>query len=98
MSQDVTQNLTGGELISAAQVRELLANQHVLHGMFGRVFERMGGEEFLLDWAQDNPGRFLSMLVKMTPTVQPTTGVQGDVHLHVHHSLAPTELDVVAEQ
>jgi hypothetical protein len=86
------------DIVTAEQVRELLANQHVLHGMFGRVFERLGGEDFLMEWAEDNPGRFLSMLVKMTPTVQPTTGHVGDVHLHVHHSLAPTELDVVSEQ
>ena len=79
-------------------LNEVLDQQHVLHGAFGRVYDRLGGEEFLYGWAEDNPGRFLSMLVKMTPAVQPTAGIQGDVHLHVHAALAPTELDVVSEQ
>ena len=74
-------------------VRTALEGQHAIHGMFGSVFERLGGEEFLYEWALDNPGRFLGMLTRMTPGLAPTTGMQGDVHLHVHQSLGPTALD-----
>ncbi len=83
---------------SVSDVRQALSAQHAIHGMFGSVFERLGGEEFLLEWAQDNPGRFLGMLTRMTPGLAPTTGLQGDIELHVHATLAPTELDVVSDQ
>jgi hypothetical protein len=83
---------------SARALTEALSAQHIFHGMLGRVYERMGGEDFLFEWAQDNPGRFLTMLASSTPSVAPTQGITGDVTLHVHATLAPTELDVVSEQ
>lgn len=79
-------------------VRSALEGQHAIHGVFGRVFDRLGGEEFLYDWAEENPGRFITLIVGMTPNLTPMNSVQGDVHLHVHASLQPTELDVVSEQ
>ena len=75
------------------QIKQALSAQHAIHGMMGRVFERLGGEDFMFEWAQDNPGRFLGMLVKATPGLAPTQGLQGDVHLHVHNTLGPSELD-----
>ncbi len=84
--------------VDAHDVTEVLSSQHALHGMFGRVFERLGGEDFLYEWAEDNPGRFLSMMTRMTPGLAPTQGLGGDVQLHVHATLAPTQLDVVSDQ
>jgi hypothetical protein len=71
-----------------------LGAQHAMHGLFGNVFMRLGGEDFVYEWARDNPGRFITLLTKMTPGLMPTSGVQGDVHLHVHQTLVPTELDI----
>ena len=83
---------------SVAKVRQSLAAQHPIHDMFGEVFEELGGKEFLVDWARDNPGRFISIFTKMTPGLQPQAVHQGDVILHVHPALAPTELDVIDSQ
>jgi hypothetical protein len=70
-----------------------LGAQHAMHGLFGNVFLRLGGEDFIYEWARDNPGRFITLLTKMTPGLMPTAGHQGDVHLHVHQTLVPTDLD-----
>ena len=75
-----------------------LSQQHAIHGMFGRVFDRLGGEEFLFDWAQENPGRFITLMTQMAPRVAPTSAIQGDVTIQVNAALKPTELDVVSDQ
>ena len=87
---------------STKAVVEQLQGQHAIHGIFGRVFERWGGEDRLLDWADENPGRFITLMVGMTPSMTPMNSVSGDVHLHVHQSLVPSALDgekaVVSDQ
>ena len=90
MSQSLSKQSPDG---LSREVTHALENQHAIHGLFGRVFERMGGEEFLFQWAQENPSRFLTLLTKMTPTLTPMSGIQGDVNVHVHQSLIPTQLD-----
>jgi hypothetical protein len=75
-------------------VCQQLEAQHPLHGVLGRVWDRKGGEDFVADWADENPGAFIKMVMACTPSMQPMTTVQGDVVLHVHPSLAPTALDV----
>ncbi len=75
------------------RVKEVLHSQHAIMGIFGNVFERLGGEEFLYTWAFDNPTKFITLMTKMVPTLQPTTGLQGDVNLIVHPTLVPSELD-----
>ena len=74
-------------------IKAALGAQHAIHGMFADVLSDLGGKDFVLEYARDNPGRFLMMLVKMTPNLMPTTGFQGEVNLHVHNDLAPSELD-----
>ena len=80
-----------GKVVS--KVRESLERQHAIHGVFGRVWDRLGGEEFLYEWAEENPGRFITLITKMTPGLAPTSGFQGKVVLHVDASLTPTALD-----
>lgn len=77
----------------ALSIREQLETQHPIHGMLGRVYERLGGEDFVAQWAEENPGPFIRLFVGTTPAMQPLNTVQGDVHLHVHPALAPTQLD-----
>ena len=74
-------------------IRQQLETQHPIHGMLGRVYERVGGEDMVVEWAEENPGAFIRLFIGTTPSMQPMNHVQGDVHLHVHHALAPTELD-----
>ena len=75
--------------LAVAQLR----SQHGLHGVLANVFDSLGGEDFILEWAEDNPGPFIKLLFAATPTMQPVSGVQGDVNLIVHHTLGPTSLD-----
>lgn len=81
-----------------AKVRTALEGQHAIHGIFGSVFQRLGGEDFLYDWAEENPGRFITLLTKMTPGLAPTQGFQGDLNLHIHHSLGTTALDDLQDE
>jgi len=76
-----------------SKVKEVLHSQHAIMGIFGNVFERLGGEQFLYEWAEDNPTKFIMLMTKMVPTLQPSSGLQGDVKLIVHPSLVPSELD-----
>ena len=80
------------------RVVDELGGQHAVHAMLGRVFERMGGEDFLLEWALENPGKFITLLTRCTPNMTPVNAISGDVNLVVHQALAPTDLDVIAEQ
>ncbi len=74
-------------------LKERLHAQHPLHGMMADVFEELGGEEFLLTWAEDNQTEFIRMMLKLAPPAIPK-GQTGAIHLHVHSDLQPTELDI----
>ena len=77
-----------------------LGNQmRATHPLMGVMFEvAMEGSEDIRDMfrnlKEDNPNGYLKMLVNFVPSVAPVTGVQGEVHLHVHQSLGPTALDI----
>lgn len=73
-------------------LRDRLQSQHPLHGMMADVFEELGGEEFLLSWAEENQTEFIRMMLKLAPPAIPK-GQQGGIHLHVHSDLQPTALD-----
>lgn len=77
-----------------------LANQHPFHAMLGRVFQKFGGEERVVQWADENPGAYIRLMMGTTPSMQPMQHIQGDVNLHVHATLGPTALDgsIVDEQ
>lgn len=74
-------------------IKDQLANQHSLHGLMGEVFEDLGGKEFLMTWAEENPDKFINHLMKLAPPAIPK-GQQGSIHLHVHNDLVPGALDV----
>jgi hypothetical protein len=75
------------------KVKEVLHSQHAIMGIFGNVFERLGGEQFLYEWAEDNPTKFITLMTKMVPTLQPSQGLQGDVRITVHPALGASPLD-----
>ena len=72
---------------------DVLRSQHALMGIYGNVFERLGGEQFLYEWASDNPSKFLSMIVKMVPNIAPTQGIVGDINIRISSDLPRTALD-----
>ena len=74
-------------------VKSQLSSQNALHSMFANVLDRMGGEDFLNEWAEDNPTRFLNLMVKMTPGLMPTASLTGDINIRIHNDLGPSSLD-----
>ena len=83
-----------------AQLRTVLEGQHAIHGIFGRTLEQLErkaidetGNGFVYNWAEENPGRFITLLVKMTPNLAPLQGMQGDINLTVNNNLITTALD-----
>jgi len=70
-----------------------LQGQHAVHGILGEIYEAWGGTQRVLEWADENPGRYITLLMKTVPSMQPIAHVQGDVNLHVHNTLGPTVLD-----
>lgn len=74
-------------------VVDQLGSQHAIHGLMGSVFDRLGGEDWLLDWAKEHETQFVKMLVSSTPSMAPLNTVSGDVHVHVHSELKPSDLD-----
>ncbi len=70
-----------------------LEQQHPFHGMLGRVFDRVGGEDRVVEWADENFGSYMRMMVAVTPSVAPTQGMQGEVHLTINNNLVMTALD-----
>jgi hypothetical protein len=75
------------------RLRKQLSSQNAIHGLFGEVFEELGGRAFLQEWAEDNPSRFISLFVKMTPGLIPTAGLTGDINITIHNDLGPSPLD-----
>jgi hypothetical protein len=76
---------------------EQLRTQHPAHAIVGDIWEMVGGTQWAANWARENPGGYMKILMSATPTVSPMNHVQGDVVLHVHPSLAQ-EKEVVDEQ
>jgi hypothetical protein len=71
----------------------VLHSQHALMGIWGNVFDRLGGEQFLFEWAQDNPTKYLTMLTRMVPTLAPSQGIQGDINIRISNDLPRGALD-----
>jgi hypothetical protein len=72
---------------------QVLRSQHALMGIFGNVFERHGGEEFLYEWAGDNPTKFINLLCRMVPNLAPSQGLQGDLNIRISADLPRSALD-----
>lgn len=92
-------------MANALKVREQFQNQSAVHEMLGNVLVKMEeraqeelGHGFVEDWAWENPGSFIKLIAGSTPSIAPVSAVQGDVVLHVHPTLAPTDLDIVSDQ
>ena len=77
----------------AERVKDILNSQHAIMGIFGNVFVELGGQQFLLEWARDNPTKYITLLTKMVPTMSPVSGFQGDVNITINPALPRTSLD-----
>jgi hypothetical protein len=83
---------------TVARLQTQLQSQNAIHGLFGEVFEEMGGRAFLKEWAEDNPSRFITLFVKMVPGLIPTASLTGDIKISIHNDLGPSALDGEAEE
>ena len=75
------------------QIKDIMSAQHAVHGMMADVFEELGGQVFLKEYAEENPRWFLTMFLKSTPNILPQAGIQGDVNITINENLIPTKLD-----
>jgi hypothetical protein len=94
-SSNTTNELSMGGVMSDRRLVEKLEEQHPIHGLWGRVYERWGGEDRLLSWADENPTKFVTLMTKMVPTMSPINTIQGDVNIVVNPALQPSKLDLV---
>ena len=74
-------------------VKKQLAAQNPIHSIFANVLEKMGGEPFIQEWAEDNPTAFVKTLVGMAPGLVPTASLTGDINIRIHNDLGASPLD-----
>jgi hypothetical protein len=84
-------------------VSEAFQHSHPLHRAFAKVWEELGGGDFLRDWAEDHPTEFVNVMLRLTPAPNTPLGAkENSMHLHVHPGLQAGPLDggdkVVATQ
>ena len=72
---------------------QVLHSQHALMGVYANVFQRLGGEDWILEWARENPSKYLNQLTRMVPNLQPTQGIQGEVNIRISNDLPRSALD-----
>ena len=75
------------------RIKQVLTAQHAMHGMLAEVFEDIGGQVALTEYAAENQRWFYSSFFKLTPTLAPTVGMQGDINLTINNHLTRTALD-----
>ena len=79
-------------------LEEKMGGQHPFHGVLAEVFERIGGIEAMIDWAEDNPAMFYQMMAKAAPPPSQNRGGSGDgggttVNVVLPQGLNPGPLD-----
>ena len=83
-------------------LRDAFADASPLHQMFIDTLDELGGLDFMVGWAEENPNQFMEILIRLAPPVSSPTGSSAGgqvVNLNLHPGLAPGPLDgVVSEQ
>jgi hypothetical protein len=94
MSKDIEGELLPADPLMARFV-QTMTSQNAYHGLMARTLNEVMEEDpdYLREFARNFPNRFLTLLQRSQPNMMPQQGLQGDVHLHVHQSLIPTDLD-----
>lgn len=81
-------------------LREKMRNQHPFHERLALIYDQMGGDAALLEWAEDNPTQFYQLMMKASPPPLPNQGKQGGLSLTLvlPEELRPGPLDVTPIQ
>jgi len=80
-------------LTNEERIVPVLSDQHPIAGLIGEVFMDLGGKEFMRSWAEENPSRFMQMVVKQQPVSAPTTPKESTLTIRIESSLGRTVLD-----
>ena len=69
---------------------------HPFHTMLSEVLMDLGGKDFIADWAEDNPGEFINIMVKLAPMHQTSQGGSTGpvINLNLPAGLEPGPLDI----
>ena len=76
----------------APQLRRACDKPEDIAQTFVDVFNDLGGHQFLLEWAEDNPGAFLNHMKTLAPRQQQVTQDTKAV-LTIRHALPRSKLD-----
>ncbi len=63
-----------------SQLVRNLQQQHPLHGEFAEVYEDLGAQQHLKEWADENPTDFYRMFTQMAPKPQQVKH-SGKIHI-----------------
>lgn len=69
--------------------------------LLGRTLDELGGLDFVVGWAEENPSDFMRLVMAANPPPQQSShGGNGGVHIHMPPGLGPGPLDItpVSEQ
>ena len=61
--------------------------------LMGAALEGVGGVSFVQEWAEENPGEFMQMLLATNPPSHPGGSSGNTINLNMHPALAPGPLD-----
>jgi len=79
-----------------ALVTDALKDNHPLHGLLADVLEELGGMEFVVTWAEENPTAFMQMIMASIPNHSAPSG-DAKLQLHIHPGLQAGPLDIQGE-
>lgn len=65
-----------------------MARHHPIHGIFGAVFEEVGGQAKMVDWAQKNYTEFVKIFARMAPAAQADLSIK-EMNIRVDSALVP---------
>ena len=71
---------------------EAMQAAHPINGVFGEVFEELGGADMLAQWAKENYSQFIKIFSRMAPTATPENHT-SQINIQVNAQLGPSPLD-----
>jgi phage terminase large subunit-like protein len=82
-------------LATQKQVAKAFAEGSPMQQLFGAVFERLGGLDFMEEWAEEHPGEFMRLFIAVNPPLTHNNS-GGGVVININPELA-APIDVKAE-
>ena len=65
-------------------LQDALSKAPVFYQILGEMLDELGGMDFLVDWAEQNPTAYVQMLMSAsTPATHPGGGSGNSMHVHL---------------